>query len=258
MIVSKYNPHTRNKFVITTMLYEDLKVPVPRLGNCELDYIEELLIRKYQELLSDNPPYHIIIKGNDYRIVKDPHLKHSSRDFLKPYNDDIKILIIAENVKSVSDASWEVCSNVIADLSIEFCNLISSNIVIPELMSNSSTLIKSLEIKSITKRNIVNPLFIICELVLNGKLYVSEYVVPVRASIFKNSIKNVSSSKGVSVQIIENMNPHLSNKTIRGNDIMFIPRTIGEVLISESLTSEKEAEFNYNRCKFLLDNEEAM
>lgn len=246
MIGEKYDNEKRNKFIITTTNYEGLELPV---DNTDIDYITSVLSIKYKDNF-DLPPYHFIVSKDSYKQIKGTTLKHQDND-ISILNDDIRILVVSNKISELTDEQVSMCSEIIANMSIEYGMEIKGNILsCDELNSDTNNLLYLMTVNSINMRNLKNPLFIIKECVIDNEIHTNEYVYIIRNTYKKTTPREISDRYNIPISIITNLNPHLSDSIYDG-DLVFLPLTIAiKGITSVVLNSRKSA---FIRCKKAVD-----
>lgn len=247
MLFARYDLTKRTKIILCSSDIEGLE-------NLEVENetITQMIKNKYSDTIFD-VPYHYIVFENSIEEVKSPDLAHNCSDNLKPYNHDIKILIAKK--KYYSSARRKII-DLVARLSCKYGILLQNNFM---LMDNTTQKVVVSEYnkiltESIIKRNSLNPIFNICETIIDKKIVTNENVM-----IFINrgqyeSLKDVSNHLMVPLNTIREMNTHLDD-IVKMGDIILVPFTDALKYKMSSINIIKDSEYLLNSCKENLGGE---
>lgn len=247
MLFARYDITKRTKIIICSPDIEELENL-----NIENDTIAQMIKNRYESTIFDIP-YHYIIFDDEVLEVKSPDLAHNSFDYFKSYNNDIKILVAK---KEYYTTSRQKIIDLVAKLSSQYGILLEDNFMFIEDTSRKVILSEynKILIESIKARNELNPMFNVCETIIDKKIVSNnDITIIVNRGQFK-SLLDIANYLMIPEKIISEMNPHL-NSLIRMGDTIFIPLTDSLKYKRIAINIVKDSEYLLNNCKTSIGGE---
>lgn len=226
--MERFNAEKRSKFIIKR--YKDVNMDNKILNT---EYLRIIMMDKYNGT-GKNPPCNYII-GNDVLEVINPYIVHTE---IGEYNNDIVIYICTNNINKLDDKTFENLYTQIAITSEEFGMKIHGNIISDEM--NSNTLL-ALESKAVLKRNELNYRFMMCEHYDGDKFIINNRIDLIKNINCFKSYQQIANAFNLPVEIIKDLNPHLTDYEISMNDIIYIPNVITHTAKKDAIEVLKKA-----------------
>lgn len=257
MRFAKYNPLNRNFIILCSNKMENLS------NSIAPDDIKTILNNKYNQSILDTAPYHKFFKDGNMYDIKSLDLQHSSINYDAIFNDDVKILMI--NNESPILSLSENLINGIAEISIECGMTINDSLIyIGDFTYTEQTdglisgvNLNNLKIAAINKRNELNPLFKVVEIVDDNNVISNSKIKIIKNNYNLLTLKDYANMLHLDAEAydcLKYMNQYnvedFSN--LKSTDYIFIPNTYALYYNENSKKNIKVARFYVDATNYLI------